>query len=645
MGRGWVLPRRWRLLAALAVVAAATIPAAVSGASFTTESATSVQASTAALSSDTMSIVTGNGQTAVVGAMVATAPSVIVTDGSGHPVSGVTVLFAVTSGSGTITGDTDVTGVDGLASVGSWTLGTTAGANTLMAMAVGLSGAPITFTATGIVGNPARMALHAGDNQTATVATAVATAPSVLVTDVYNNPVPGVAITFAPALGSGVVSGGLAITDASGIATVGSWTLGTAAGTNTLTAARVGLTGSPITFTATGLAGAASKVAVNAGNNQTATVGAAVATAPSVLVTDVYNNPVGGVAVNFAVASGGGSIPGGSATTNASGIAAVASWTLGTTAGANTLRATSGSLTGSPVSFAATGIAGAPTKIAKKDGDGQTAHIGAPVSVAPSVLVTDAYNNPVSGVTITFAVASGGGSIPSGLVTTNASGIAAVGSWTLGPNPGPNTLTSTGAGLTGSPLTFNATGIVGSPTTMAMYDGDGQMTTAGTAVTRAPSVRVTDALGAPVAGVAVTFAPVLGGGSVTGGSATTNASGIATVGSWTLGTTAGANTLTATSGGLTGSPCHLLGHRHRRPRHQVRGHREQLQPGRRLGGDHHGAARRPVRQRRRHLRPRGHVQQDGDRRFAQPRERHDERERHRHHHADDGDHRGHAPTR
>ena len=265
MGRGWALPRRWQLLAALAVVAAATIPAAVSGASFTTESATSVQASTAALSSDTMSIVAGNGQTAVVGAMVATAPTVIVTDGSGHPVSGVTVIFAVTSGGGTITGDTDVTGVDGLASVGSWTLGTAAGTNTLMAMAVGLSGAPITFTATGIVGNPVRIALNAGDNQTATVATAVATAPSVLVTDVYNNPVPGVTVTFAPASGGGVVSGGLAITDASGIATVGSWTLGTAAGTNTLTATRVGLTGSPVTFTATGLAGAASKIAVNTG--------------------------------------------------------------------------------------------------------------------------------------------------------------------------------------------------------------------------------------------------------------------------------------------------------------------------------------------------------------------------------------------
>jgi len=44
--------------------------------------------------------------------------------------------------------------------------------------------------------------------------------------------------------------------------------------------------------------------------------------------------------------------------------------------------------------------------------------------------------------------------------------------------------------------------------------------------------------------VSVTFAVATGGGSATGLTATTNVSGIATVGSWTLGTTVGSNTLT-----------------------------------------------------------------------------------------------------
>src|SRR5207253_10940971 len=79
---------------------------------------------------------------------------------------------------------------------------------------------------------------------------------------------------------------------------------------------------------------------------------------PSVKVTDQYGNAVSGTGVTFALGSGGGSLTGGTATTNASGIATVSSWTLGTATGVNTLTASSGSLTGSPVTFTATGTAG-----------------------------------------------------------------------------------------------------------------------------------------------------------------------------------------------------------------------------------------------------------------------------------------------
>jgi hypothetical protein len=52
----------------------------------------------------------------------------------------------------------------------------------------------------------------------------------------------------------------------------------------------------------------------------------------------------------------------------------------------------------------------------------------------------------------------------------------------------------------------------------------------------------------------VDFAVTGGGGSLTGAAQTSSASGVATVGSWTLGSTVGTNTVTATSAGLTGSP-------------------------------------------------------------------------------------------
>src|SRR2546422_11775990 len=70
--------------------------------------------------------------------------------------------------------------------------------------------------------------------------------------------------------------------------------------------------------------------------------------------------------------------------------------------------------------------------------------------------------------------------------------------------------------------------------------------TAGTAVSTPPSVIVKDVNGNPVAQVAVMFAVAPGNGTITGASQTTNASGVATGGSWTLSATAGPNTLTAT---------------------------------------------------------------------------------------------------
>jgi len=88
----------------------------------------------------------------------------------------------------------------------------------------------------------------------------------------------------------------------------------------------------------------------------------------------------------------------------------------------------------------------------------------------------------------------------------------------------------------------------------------------GTQVTNPPSVLLSDSRGAPVAGAVVTFSVTSGGGSVTGATATSNASGVATVGSWTLGTAAGKNTLSAQTGSLPavtfsvcGTASHTLG--------------------------------------------------------------------------------------
>jgi hypothetical protein len=60
--------------------------------------------------------------------------------------------------------------------------------------------------------------------------------------------------------------------------------------------------------------------------------------------------------VNFAVASGGGSIVGSRQVTDATGTAVVGGWFLGPIPGSNTLTASSSGL--APVTFTATGVAG-----------------------------------------------------------------------------------------------------------------------------------------------------------------------------------------------------------------------------------------------------------------------------------------------
>lgn len=161
------------------------------------------------------------------------------------------------------------------------------------------------------------------------------------------------------------------------------------------------------------------------------------------------------------------------------------------------------------------------------------------VAVPPAVLVTDQFGNPVSGHDVTFAVTAGGGTVdPATAIATDGNGIARVTAWTLGTTAGManNTLTATaaGAGLTGNPVTFTASAVADVAANIAIMAGDSLSAVSETAIPTDPAVRVTDQFGNDVAGEAVTFQVTGGGGAVTGGTPTTNASGVAAVGSWSV---------------------------------------------------------------------------------------------------------------
>src|SRR5439155_1119103 len=303
-------------------------------------------------------------------------------------------------------GTKTVVAANGVATFSDLSIDHAASGYTLRATATGLTVTSAPFRI--VAGAAAQIAVNAGNNQTQPAGTAVPVPPSVIVKDAKGNPVTGVAVTFAVAPGNGSITAASQTTTASGIATVGSWTLATAAREDTLTATASGLAGSPVTFTATGTAGNAGSIAVNAGNGQSATVGTAVLTAPSVVVKDQFGNPKAGVSVTFAVTSGGGTVnPTTALTTNASGIASVTSWTLGNTAGANTLTAASTGVNGSPVIFMATGRAAAPSAsrslVAAAPGS-ITASTGSSAATI-TVTVRDGFDNAVSGATVGLAAA------------------------------------------------------------------------------------------------------------------------------------------------------------------------------------------------------------------------------------------------
>jgi hypothetical protein len=98
-------------------------------------------------------------------------------------------------------------------------------------------------------------------------------------------------------------------------------------------------------------------VAVNGGDNQAAMAGSAVPAPLSVLVRDLSSNPLAGVPVTFSVTSGGGYLVGATAVTNASGVATLGKWVLGSPAALNTLTATAAGAA-VPAAFTASGCGG-----------------------------------------------------------------------------------------------------------------------------------------------------------------------------------------------------------------------------------------------------------------------------------------------
>lgn len=491
----------------------------------------------------------GGGQIDTVGQLLGLPLEVLARAADGLGVGGVSVHFRALTGGGGVTDSVVVTDGAGHART-TVTLGGLPGGQTFEAAAAGLSGSPVSFGVVALAGPPAQLLAVAGVGQLATVATALLTRPAVLLKDAGGNPVAGASVTFTVSGGGGSLTGGTQLTNAAGVATVGSWTLGTIAGPNTLTASAPGVT--PVVFTATGLAGAAASIVKVAGDLQSAIVNTVVPIVPQVRIVDQFGNHVSGTTLSAAVPSGGGSVVNATPVSDSAGIASVGGWRLGTLVGANAVQVSGTGLTGSPITFSATGLVDVPSQLVAFAGDGQSALVGSAVSINPAARVSDQYGNAVGGIPVTFSISLGGGSLATpATVTTDTAGIARSPTWTLGLLAGLNTLSATATGL--PTLTFSAQGIASTASSIALNGGDLQTGTVGISLATPYAVVVKDVAGLPVAGVPVSWAVPPNSGTIAPAQSTTDVTGNATA-TRTLGTIAGTQTATASVGGLTGSP-------------------------------------------------------------------------------------------
>ena len=205
-----------------------------------------------ALVATTIVEISGDSQTDTVGTALDNPFVVEVRDQNGAGLSGVTVAFAVTGGGGSLSEDSVTTGANGRAS-STLTLGSTAGTNTVTADVSGIT-TTITFTATATAEDLVATSIVrvSGNNQTAVVSTALPNPFVVEVRDQDGNAFEGATVAFEVTGGGGALSTDSVTTGSNGRAS-STLTLGSTAGTNTVTATASGIT-TPVTFTATATA-------------------------------------------------------------------------------------------------------------------------------------------------------------------------------------------------------------------------------------------------------------------------------------------------------------------------------------------------------------------------------------------------------
>src|SRR6266850_2198518 len=251
----------------------------------------------------------------------------------------------------------------------------------------------------------ARMDIVSGDAQSAVVANPLGQSLVVKVSDTNGNAVQGFNVAWTAATGAGQVSTGTTSTGPDGKASITA-TLGTVAGAQTFTAAGSGLTGSPKTFTATGIPDVATALVLT---------GASATTAGDVqpftlTAKDTHGNVATGYrgAVTFTSTDGAATLPTLYTFTAADAGIHQFSVTL-KTAGARAVTAGDGSL-----SISKPGITVDPASAATLAVSGFVTPVTAGVPRTVTVTALDAFNNTATGYrgTVQFTSTNSNATLP-----------------------------------------------------------------------------------------------------------------------------------------------------------------------------------------------------------------------------------------
>jgi uncharacterized repeat protein (TIGR01451 family) len=515
----------------------------------------------------TLTATGGTPQSTFIGQLFKTNLQATLLDGLGNPISGATVWFSSPFVGGpngyteVVVPGSAVTNASGVVSVeANAAANGPAGLYPTTATAGGLTA---TFALTVNTPEPVVMTIQAGSPQSTPVGYPFPTPLTVLVTDGWGTPRPGVVVTFVPPTSgaSATVSPGIASTNASGIATLTTTANSTVGGPYNV-AASVGdvtvnfaLTNTPVPT------GPPASIAATAGTPQSAIVNQAFGTLMQVVVKNAGGAPLPGVSVTFtAPASGASGTFTGSATvtTNGQGLATAPAFTANGVAGTYTVTAAAGTLS---ATFALTNTGGTPAAMNIYAGNNQNAAVNTAFATPLAVQLVDASGNPsgagwgvIYGVVAGSSGASGtfGGATS---VTTNSSGVATAPALTAnGTTGGFSPYAIAFVGSTYYYQTFSLTNVAAAPAAVTATGGTPQSTPTGAAFPAALSAKVTDSSGNAISGVTVTFSAPTTGASATlsAATATTNSSGIASV-TATANATAGSYTVTASAGAFNAS--------------------------------------------------------------------------------------------